>query len=450
MDTYQYDYSYALTKEKVNDIMRKNLAYVSMPVIYTDHDLITGAITTLNIHLDVWNMADGGQNRLIKLNVPIKDGSLIISNLPGVNGEWNMSGVSLLLEITLGWMDEGNEQKINGGGSLTQLVFSPTRNATPDDPGYVSLVKVIDPTGKLSNAAIGMLKEIIQNAFYENRANLQYVFANLIPLPSGDTTWLRPYKWQYYVASGSIEALCFLSMLDDKPFPDTPAFDSTVLIPGINAAAIVSQNVFFKYALLAGVETTFPAGKFSVSQSDLHSRIINNGSFSMKIGDDEINTNSFFLAPSESGNGLEAALSGGGPLKFFFGLSDLPDAYYTWTIKTVNPLSLDVTHGTIIFKQDPNPLIDHEQNIPWYDYIILIALGLTFAGLVSDITSAVNSFGDRINDVGMSNINKELQSAFGTNSVNVTALIDWQANGESFSMTDCALSGALYFRGNLA
>ncbi|MHC6225817.1 TULIP family P47-like protein [Pseudomonas sp. X10] len=450
MDTYRYDYSYALTQDKVNDIMRKNLASVSMPIAYTDHDPITGAITTLDVHLDVWSMADGGQNSLMKLNVPIKDGNLSISNLPGVNGEWDMSGVSLLLEITLGWMGPGNQQELNGEGSLTQLVFSPAQDATPGDPGYVAVLTVTDPSGELTSAAIGMLKQIIQAAFYENRDNLQYVFAGVVPVPAGATTWLRPYKWQYYIASGDIEALCFLSMLDDTPFPSTPAFDSTALVPGANAVALVSQEAFFKNTLLPGVEATFPGGSFSVSQSNQHSLISNNGSFTVKVGGDAINTNRFSLWPSDAGDGLQTSSAGGGPLTFLFGLANLPDASYSWTAQTVNPLSLDISSGTMIFRQDPTPKTTHDQDIPWYDYIILVGLGLTLVGLIADITDAVNDFGDQVNDAGVSNINKALQSTLGNHAVNVTDLLDWQANGQSFKLTDGGLDGALYFRGNLS
>lgn len=238
MDTYQYDYSYALTKDKVNDIMSENLASVSMPLIYTDHDAVTGAVTNININLGIWSMADGGQNRLMKLNIPIKDGFMSISGLPGVNGSWDMTGVSMLVEITLGWLGPGNEQELNGEGSLTTLVFSPTADATPDDPGYIAVLTVTDPSEQMTGAAIGMLKQIAQQAFYENRDSIQYIFAGVVPVPAGATTWLRPYKWQYYVASGDIEALCFLSMLDDSPFPSTPAFDSTALTPGSIKGAV--------------------------------------------------------------------------------------------------------------------------------------------------------------------------------------------------------------------
>lgn len=450
MDTYQYDYSYALTQDKVNDIMRNNLASVSMPLAYTDHDPMTGAITMLDVHLDVWSMADGGQNGLMKLNVPIKDGSLSISNLPGVNGEWNMAGVSLLLEITLGWMGPGSQQTLSGEGAATQLVFSPSQGATPDDPGYVAILTVTDPSGLLTSAAIGMLKQIIQAAFYENRGNLQYVFAGVVPVPAGASSWLRPYKWQYYIASGDIEALCFLSMLDDTPFPSTPAFDSTALVPGANAVALISQAAFFKYTLLPGVQATFPGGAFSVSQTNQHSLIVNNGPFTVVVGGDSINTTHFSLWPSDAGDGLQTSSAGGGPLTFLFGLADLPDASYSWTTQTVNPLSLDVSTGVMTFKQDPNPKTTHDQDIPWYDYIILVGLGLTLVGLIADITDAVNDFGDQVNDIGMSNINATLQATLGNHAVNVTDLLDWQANGQSFTLTDGGLDGALYVRGNLS
>lgn len=449
MDTYQYDYSYALTKDKVNEIMSNNLASVVMPLVYSDHDSVTGAVTTIDVNLGVWSMADGGQNRLVKLNIPIKEGFLSISGLPGVNGSWDMTGVSMLVEVNLGWMGAGNEQELDGAGSLTSLVFSPTRDATPDDPGYVAIITVTDPTGQLTGAAVGMLKQFAQAAFYENRGNLKYIFAGVVPIPAGVATWLRPCKWQYYVASGDIEALCFLCMLSDVPFPDAPAFDSTALVAGSNAVALISQEAFFANTLLPAVEASFPEGSFSVSESDQHSLISNTGSFNVSVDGDNINTDSFRLWPSDSGNGLQTSSAGGGPLKFLFGWADLPGASYSWSVKTVNPLSLNISTGVMTFENDPKPTTTHDQNIPWYDYIILVGMGLTLVGLIADIVDAVKGFGDKVNDAGMSNINDAVQSSFDDSVVNVTNLLDWKANGQSFTLTDGGLDGALYFRGNL-
>ncbi|HRI72197.1 MAG TPA: hypothetical protein PK156_48520, partial [Polyangium sp.] len=204
MDTYGYDYVYALTKDKVNELLAQNLASVNMPLDYTNKDSVTGAVTTIHVTLSPWSMANGSQNRLVKLNVPIKSGSLSITGLPGVNGEWDMTGVTMLIEVNLGWMGPEDTQELNGQGALTQLVFSPTKSPSVNDPGYVAIIDVIDPSKKLTTAAIGMLKQIAQEAFYENRANLQYIFASVVPTPTGTSTWLRPVKWQYYVASGSI------------------------------------------------------------------------------------------------------------------------------------------------------------------------------------------------------------------------------------------------------
>ncbi|MGP5564792.1 TULIP family P47-like protein [Vreelandella alkaliphila] len=450
MDTYQYDYSYALTKDKVNDIMSTNLASVSMPLVYTDHDSVTGAVTNINVNLGVWSMADGGQNRLMKLNIPIKEGFMSISGLPGVNGSWDMTGVSLLVEITLGWLGPGNQQELDGEGSLTSLVFSPSEDSTSNDPGYIAILTVTDPSGQMTSAATGMLKQIAQQAFYENRDNLQYIFAGVVPVPAGATTWLRPYKWQYFVASGDIEALCFLSMLDDSPFPATPAFDSTALTSGCNAVALISQEAFFKNTLLPSVEDTFPKGTFAVHQTNQHSVISSNGSFDAQIDGDNINTDSFSLWPSDAGDGLQTSSAGGGPLTFLFGLADLPDATYSWTTKTVNPLSLNYSTGVMTFEEDPSPQTTHDQDIPWYDYIILVGLGLTLPGLIADITDAVNHYGDQVNAVGMSNINAAVQSTFDNDVVNVASLLDWQIDGQSFSLTEGGLDGALYFRGNLS
>lgn len=450
MDTYGYDYSYAITKKKVNEIMQKNLSTVFMPLKYKDHDPVTGAITTIDVNLDVWSMAGGGQNSTLKLNVPIKEGFLSISGLPGVNGSWDMTNVNMLLEVKLGWMGDGDEQELDGEGALTKMVFSPVEIATPGDAGYLAITKVTDPTGQLTTAAVGMLKQIAQAAFFENRDNLQYIFAGVVPIPAGSVTWLRPHKWRYYVASGDIEALCFLCMLSDVAFPNDRAFDSTALKSGSNAVALISQDAFFRNTLLPAIETAFPGGSFSVSLQDQHSLISNSGSFDVKVDGNDINTNHFKLWPSNSGSGLQTSANGGGPLKFLFGWADLPGASYSWTVKTINPLQLDLSSGKMTFKDDPSPTLTHDQDIPWYDYILLAGMGLTLPGLIADIVDAVNGFGNKVNKVGISNINNAIQSSFNDNVVNVTNLLYWEADGESFTLTEGGLDGALFFRGNFS
>jgi len=141
--------------------------------------------------------------------------------------------------------------------------------------------------------------------------------------------------------------------------------------------------------------------------------------------------------------------SGGGPLKFLFGLANLPDASYSWSVSTVNPCSYD--GKAITFATDQHPVINQDHTIYWYDWVLLVVLGITnVAGLVSDIYDIVGNFADQAQNVGMSSINSGLQAATGGAVMNLAQVIDWTKDGQTLSPSAAGMNEAVFVAGNLA
>lgn len=446
MNTYGYDYAFALSIDTVNQILAKNLAGVEMGVSYQTVDTDSGTTVNLGAQLAPWQLVPGGQNTLLNLNLPIASGTLTLSG--GLTGTYNLSGVIPELQVTLGWVGASGQQDATGAGDATHLTFNPDNAQDATNPGYVSPVTIHDPQQRLDSTASSILSEIMVGALYSNRETIKYIFANVNPTPANVASWLTPGQWVYYYAQTSIQdALCFLCMLSPTAaMPATPAFDANALSASANSALLVAQPQFFQNVVLPGVRSAFPKATFTMSVNAQEvCTITNSGDFD--VG--SVTARAFALTPSNDGNGLALSASGGGPLKFLFGLANLPDASYSWSLAAVNPLQFDGQH--ITFANDPNPSITHDQTIYWYDWVLLVVVGITsLPGLISAIVDAVEGFYNTVDQTGTTAINTNLQAATGGTVANLATLINWQIDGETLTPADAGMSGALYVHGNLA
>ena len=140
--------------------------------------------------------------------------------------------------------------------------------------------------------------------------------------------------------------------------------------------------------------------------------------------------------------------SGGGPLQFFFGMANLPDASYSWSMTTHNPPAFD--GHRISFAGDSSPTFNQSQTVYWYDWVILVAAG------IADIDDVIKAIGDALSGFNggevleaMMNIGETLERATCGSVTNLSSLIDWSVDGESLTASNAGLSGALYVHGNL-
>jgi hypothetical protein len=444
--TYNYDYVFALAADTVNAILASNLAGVHQTIRYSAVDQDTGSTVTLNAELAPWQMVRGGGNTLINLNLPIATGSLTLTG-GAITGSYDLAGVIPEMVVTLGWVGAGSQQAAQGSGDLTHLTFDPDPSKDKQNPGYVATAAIQDPARRLDDVARGILGQLMPSALFANRDKVAYVFANVDPTPAGLASWLTPGQWQYFVsqdATGS-PVLCFLCMLGSGAFPAQPAFDASALQQGAGSVILVSQTAFFRNVVLPAVQRTFSGGSFALSSTGESAKIVNTSGFD--VG--KVATSSYSLTASPAGTGLAVASSGGGPLKFLFGLADLPDASYSWSLSAVNPASY--AGGQISFTADPHPVINQDHTIYWYDWLLLAVLGIVnVAGLISAIYDLVNNFADEAQNAGMSNVNSNVQAATGGTVMNLAQVIHWTKSGQTLTPVTAGMNEAVYVAGNLA
>lgn len=443
MKTYGFDYAYALSIDQVNRILARNLAKISMLMKFTTQDPDSGSTINLQASLAPWSIVRGGQNSLLNMQVPIAQGFLELEG-GALTGSYDLSGVSAIVQIRLGWIGDGSPQDATGGPDHAQLIFDPSQGG-PDDPGYVATISINDPQGNLDSIASGLLKAYFAEALYANKEALKFIFASINPAPAKLASWLNPKRWiYYYTETANLASLCFLCMLDDSPLPSA-AFDSTALSSAGNTLILISQAAFFRNVILPGVGNAFPSGSFTLNCPNDQCTISNNGNFDFGT----VTANSFQLTTSNDGNGLAIQAKGGGPLKFLFGLADLPNASYSWEVDTINPLVFN--NPQVSFADDPNPTLRQDHEMPWYDWPLLVVLGITnVAGLASMIYDLVNQFSDQVNQVGMSCINNNVEQAIDGTVLSLNDLLEWSHDGQQFAATASGLDGAFYVRGNLS
>jgi hypothetical protein len=443
MLTNGYDYIFALSWDAVNSMLASNLQDKDIEIIATEQDSDLGLTITLDLKLAPWQIVAGGGNTLVHLCLPIREGAMQFEG--AVSKSYDLSGVSAIVQVALGWLGAGDQQQESGDGDSNNLVFRP-ESTDPSSPGGVAFVDIVDPHNVLDTVGKGALRDQIPAALIANRDKLQYIFANINPTPPAVSSWLNPKRWQYYnvYAGSGPSALAFLCQLSDKAFPPQATFDANNLAPDHNTLLLISQEAFFDNVILPSIRATFPSGSFSSSvNAEEEATIQNSGDFT--VGN--VQASHYTLTTNKEGNGLAIAASGGGPLKFIFGLADLPDASYSWGVASNNPLQYN--SGVLSVQQDPNPTISHDQTIQWYDWVLMVVTGITtLSGLVDFITALVTGFYDDSQAMGIGALSGAIQSSIGGSVVNLANLVEWNKSGAQFTPAAAGLSTSLYIRGD--
>ncbi len=124
MLTYGYDYSFGLKIEKINDILKNNLAGTDITLEYQDKDKETGSEITIEAKMAPWQIIKGGSNTLVRFSLPISQGTMTVAG-GAISGQYDLAGVSAAVEVSLSWVGPGGIQQAEGSGDKTKLIFSP-------------------------------------------------------------------------------------------------------------------------------------------------------------------------------------------------------------------------------------------------------------------------------------------------------------------------------------
>ena len=446
MKTYNFDYTYALTIDTVNEILQLNLALIDLEVSYSRQN--TGSSLTLTGKLAPWSIVTGGSNQLLRFNVLFSSGTLTVEEPTFGTRSYDLAGAIVQIEANLGWLGAGSSTNSQGNSDSTGLVFDFHSRTLPGTRGNVSAYQVIDPSGKLQQAG-QILRDIMPDLLVQNKDKLQSIFARINPAPGNVGSWLAPKCWDYYYAeSGGKGYLCFLCMVSDNPLPSALGFDTSIfsLFPNANTFFSISREMFLRNVVLPALQQTFSGSSFSVANLCGNWQLLNQNNVTI----DKLTATSLICRIDSDGLGLRVTVSGGGPLKFLFGLADLPGAYFSWQVGSLYLLQFDATKQTVTFLPDPNPCKHADHYVPAADWVLLFVIDiLNIAGIASLIYDATAGFINQINNLNVDGVNTCLGQAFGGNPINLANLVDWNRTGWQLTLQTAGLDGDFYMVADL-
>jgi len=256
------------------------------------------------------------------------------------------------------------------------------------------------------------------------------------------------FQGVYYVESNGKGYLCFLCMISDHPLPNSLGFDPSIfsLSPNANTFFSISREMFLSNIILPALQQTFNDGGFYVRTLCENCQLINANNVSI----DKLTATMVSCAIDSNGLGLRVTASGGGPLKFLFGLADLPGAYFSWQVGSLYLLQFDATKQTVTFLPDPNPCKHVDHYVPAADWVLLFVIDIVnIAGIASFIYDATVGFINQINNINVDGVNTAIEQAFGGNPINLANLVDWNRSGWTLTIENAGLDGDFYLVGNL-
>lgn len=446
MKTYNFDYTYALSIDNVNEILQQNLAQSDLEVSYTIQNGTSNL--TLSGKLAPWSIVMGGCNQLLRFSIPFTSGTLTVEGSVFGNMSYDLAGVTVRIEANLGWLGPGSSTAAQGNSNNTGLIFNFQSSNSPGTQGNVSAYQVTDPGGKLQQAS-EILRSIMPDLLVENKSKLQSIFAQINPAPQNVGSWLTPKCWDYYYAESNGKGyLCFLCMISDDPLPSTLGFDPSIfsLSPNSNTFFSISREMFLSYIALPALQQTFSSGGFYVRNLCENWQVIN----ANNVPIDKLTATMVSCKIDSNGLGLRVTASGGGPLKFLFGLADLPGAYFSWQVGSLYLLQFDATKQTVAFLPDPNPCKHADHYVPAADWVLLFFISIfNIVGIASFIYDATEGFINQINNINVNGVNAAIGQALGGNPVNLANLVDWNRPGWTLTIQNAGLDGDFYLVGNL-
>ncbi len=446
MKTYNFDYTYALTIDTVNEILQQNLAQIDLEVSYSSQT--TDSNLTLTGKLAPWSITTGGSNQLLRFNVPFSSGILTVEESTVGTFSYDLTGVVVQIEANLGWLGADSSTNSQGNSDSTGLVFNFQSSDLPGKQGNISAYHVIDTGGKLQQAE-QILRDIMPDLLVQNKSKLQSIFAQINPTPPNVGSWLAPKCWDYYYAESNGKGyLCFLCMISDNPLPSALGFDTSIfsLSPNANTFFSISREIFLRNVVLPALEQTFSGSSFSVEHLCGNWQLINQNNVSI----DKLTATSLTCRIDSDGLGLRVTASGGGPLKFLFGLADLPGAYFNWQVGSLYLLQFNAAKQSVTFLPDPNPCKHADHYVPAGAWVLLFLIDiLNIVGIASAIYDATDGFISQINNLNVDGVNTSIGQAFGGNPINLANLVDWNRAGWQLTLQTAGLDGDFYIAGNL-
>jgi hypothetical protein len=394
MQTYGWDVIYACSGAYINQQLANNADKLIQSFIYEDSAIrLSGKFGT-------WRIVPGGSGPLLQFETPIASGEVHFKQF---NETVTLDGVIPLVQMQLR-LPKGASQQV-----VRTLVFNCTNVGKHDGdttPGAVTVVnpdtsgilaghpKAGQPEAAIAAAALaaGLCAVFVQNA-----QQLDFVFADMLPVPTGQNAdWLTPvnatYAYQQPV-SGALGGIAILGMLTPSSIDSLPrTFDSS-LLAGKDFGFVLAASPFMRNVILASLPAAFRGNcalhDFSIANDGT---ITLNEQFSLnsvRVGAIDYTPHVTAVDYHIEDNAMRCYVA------THTDITGLASAYVTNSVTSDNRSQFDVRSRTLSFLPDPNKSTTQDTHIPCWEKIAgALTLGIMNVVIESVALAIENSVGN--------------------------------------------------------
>lgn len=398
MDAYGWDVVYACSGEYINRQLANNAAKLIRSFTYED------AAIKLTGQFGAWKIVPGGSGPLLQFETPITTGQVLFKQF---NETVSLNGVVPLVQMQLQLPKGGNQQVVR------TLVFDcthPGKRTGDTTPGAVTVVNP-DITGVLGKhpkmdqpeaaIAAAALTAGLGAVFVQNVAQLNFVFADMLPVPSGQNAdWLAPvnatYAYQQPVG-GALGGIAILGVLSNRSITNLPRRFDTNLLLNKDFGFLLSGPAFMQHVVVPSLPLGFQGNchtnDFTVNADGSITRSEGFNLNDVRVG--LINYTPHVTAVNyhidDTTMRCYVATS--------TDITGLKDAYVTNTVTSNNASAFNPATRTLSFQNDPHKSTTQDSHIPCWEKglgaltfgimnVVIDAVSLAIQNSVGDLTSS--------------------------------------------------------------
>jgi hypothetical protein len=253
MQNYAWDVVYACSGNYINRQLTENADKLIQSFLYEDSAIrVTGTF-------GAWQIVPGGSGPLLQFITPITHGSALIKS---TNQTFSLDNTIPLVQMQLTFQ-KGNDQAV-----IQSLIFNCATLGNGKGDTSPGAVTVIDPdtSGNLAKQpngamAAALLVTGLGNVFLQNTDQLNFVFAEMLPVPVGQNAdWLTPVSATYAYQqpdNNTLGGIAILGVLDGSSINSLPQSFDTSLLLNEDFGFVLSARAFMKNVILPSLPSAF-------------------------------------------------------------------------------------------------------------------------------------------------------------------------------------------------
>jgi len=437
MNNYNWDVVYACSGAYINEQLANNSDQLIQSFEYED------TVIKVSGQFGPWKIVPGGSGSLLQFETPITSGEVLFKQQ---NETVPLDGTVPLVEMQL-QLSKGKDQSV-----VRSLVFNCTtvgKNAGDTTPGAVTVINP-DTTGKLAKYikshpdeapfAAAFLVTGLSKVFIQNAGELNFVFANTLPVPAGkNADWLTPvaltYAYQQPVDQ-SLGGIAILGMLENTSINNLPRVFDSSLLNKEDFGFVLSASAFMKNVILPSLPAAF-SGNCHAHDFSLHT----DGSITLAEGFHLNSVKVGLIHYTPQVRSVDYHIDDNTMRCYIATHTDitgLSGAYVTNTVTSNNASAFNVPTRTLSFEKDPHMSSTRNSHIPcWEKGIGALTLGIMNV-VIESVSLAIQE------SVGNVTSSKTAQSLGNL----APGLVSWSGQ-QSITVNAGGLADNVYMQGSL-